>query len=312
MKHPEDTSLAATRRRADPDPATPISPRRERIQGITIVCLLGALVVYAVLFGVIAGGEDPGGGTVALLSLGLALVVVGVRAGTPWGAFWGGLCCFTLTWWTRGAGSPLLHSLLPSLVTLVVLTSVATRVGRSFKQPRGLTENRSGRAAAQILANLGAAALLASPLGAYAAVVMGRSFPVETSVLLTAALAALAEATADTLSSELGPLFAGHSRTVLITTLRRVPRGTDGGVSVWGTVTGVVGAALVVAVALPTVHMLWPPAAIALVAAVLGFLFDSVLGATLERRGWIGNDVVNLSSTTFAGLAAIALSRFQL
>ena len=48
-------------------------------------------------------------------------------------------------------------------------------------------------------------------------------------------------------------------------------------------------------------------AAIALVAGVGGLFFDSLLGATVERRGWIGNDLVNFSSTVFAALVAVGL-----
>jgi uncharacterized membrane protein len=34
--------------------------------------------------------------------------------------------------------------------------------------------------------------------------------------------------------------------------------------------------------------------------------FDSLLGATAERKGWIGNDLVNFTSTAFAaGVAAL-------
>jgi uncharacterized membrane protein len=42
---------------------------------------------------------------------------------------------------------------------------------------------------------------------------------------------------------------------------------------------------------------------------VAGLLFDSVLGATLERRGWLGNDWVNFASTAFAALLAYMLTR---
>jgi uncharacterized membrane protein len=38
------------------------------------------------------------------------------------------------------------------------------------------------------------------------------------------------------------------------------------------------------------------------VAACAGLVFDSVLGATVERRGWLGNDLVNFCSTLFAAL----------
>jgi uncharacterized membrane protein len=46
-------------------------------------------------------------------------------------------------------------------------------------------------------------------------------------------------------------------------------------------------------------------ASVALVAGVCGLFFDSLLGATVERRGWLGNDLVNFSSTVFAAGMAI-------
>jgi uncharacterized membrane protein len=46
-------------------------------------------------------------------------------------------------------------------------------------------------------------------------------------------------------------------------------------------------------------------AMIALVAGVCGLFFDSVVGATVERRGWVGNDLVNFASTAFAAGVAM-------
>jgi uncharacterized membrane protein len=37
-------------------------------------------------------------------------------------------------------------------------------------------------------------------------------------------------------------------------------------------------------------------------------LIDSILGATLQRRGWIGNQTVNFFSTLAAAALACALS----
>jgi uncharacterized membrane protein len=39
---------------------------------------------------------------------------------------------------------------------------------------------------------------------------------------------------------------------------------------------------------------------------VFGLFFDSLLGATFERRGWLNNDMVNFLST--AGAAAFAFA----
>jgi len=40
---------------------------------------------------------------------------------------------------------------------------------------------------------------------------------------------------------------------------------------------------------------------------VFGLLFDSLLGATLERRQWLNNDAVNFLSTLSAVLFSIAV-----
>jgi uncharacterized protein (TIGR00297 family) len=87
----------------------------------------------------------------------------------------------------------------------------------------------------------------------------------------------------------------------MLTTFRRVPAGRDGGVSLAGTVAGVAGASLVVAAG-SLHHALWPDKAVVFGAACMGLFFDSVLGATVERRGWLGNDLVNFASTLFAAV----------
>jgi uncharacterized membrane protein len=44
-------------------------------------------------------------------------------------------------------------------------------------------------------------------------------------------------------------------------------------------------------------------------AGIGGLFFDSLLGATVERRGWIGNDLVNFTSTLFAAALATGVYR---
>jgi uncharacterized protein (TIGR00297 family) len=116
-------------------------------------------------------------------------------------------------------------------------------------------------------------------------------------------IAALAEAAADTASSEIGQSIGGPAW--LVTTWRRVAVGTDGGVSLAGSMAGIGAAALVVIVGM-TGKTSWPDAIIVFAASCLGLVFDSLLGATVERRGWLGNDLVNFSSTLFAaGLVVV-------
>jgi uncharacterized protein (TIGR00297 family) len=116
-------------------------------------------------------------------------------------------------------------------------------------------------------------------------------------------LAALCEAAADTVSSEIGQAIGG--RPLMITTLRRVEPGTDGAISLAGTFAGVLAAGIVAAAGAFTFFAGGTSMAlIAWAGGIFGLLFDSLLGATMERRGWLNNDLVNFLSTTSAAAFA--------
>ena len=171
-----------------------------------------------------------------------------------------------------------------ALLVVFAVTLAATRVGYARKQELRSAEPAGGRTAAQAMANLGIAALVVAVAPATA--------PQGWVVL---ALAALAEAAADTASSEIGMAFPGE--TILVTTLRPVPPGTDGGISLLGTLAACAGAASVAAAALLS-GLVTPLAALVIIlAGFMGTMVDSLLGALFERRGWLDNDLVNLFST---------------
>jgi uncharacterized protein (TIGR00297 family) len=117
-------------------------------------------------------------------------------------------------------------------------------------------------------------------------------------------LAALAEAAADTVSSEIGQVLGGRPR--MITTLRAVEPGTDGAVSIAGTLAGLVAAAIVAGAGSWALRGDWTLFKLSCAGAVFGLLFDSLLGATLEKRGWLNNDAVNFLSTASAAAFALA------
>jgi uncharacterized protein (TIGR00297 family) len=96
----------------------------------------------------------------------------------------------------------------------------------------------------------------------------------------------------------------------MLTTLRRVPPGTDGAISLTGTLAGVAAAAIIAATGAPALGMSLAECLVAFAAAVAGLFFDSLLGATLERRGYIGNDLVNFTSTAFAAALTLLFIRF--
>lgn len=230
----------------------------------------------------------------AAISVVFATLVWRLRAATLGGALTGGIFAAALYLRTPGW-----HTALWPLLALVVLTFGATRCGRRRKETLGIAEDRHGRRASQVAANLGVAALaglpLASAFGFGSAVRDDRA-------ALAAMLAAMAEAAADTVSSELGQVLGGEPR--LLTTFQRVSPGTDGAITVVGTLAGCLAAAVVVAVGQAALMLPHTVALIALGAALAGLFFDSLLGAIPERRGWLNNDAVNALSTLLAALVA--------
>ncbi len=226
-------------------------------------------------------------------------VVYLVRAATFGGAAAGAIVAASLSLWTPGW-----HTALWPLAALLVLTLLATKAGRRAKEQLGLAEDKHGRTAAQVMANIGMAALCGVP---FSMALVYQDLPVP-HLWLVAMTASLAEATADTLSSEIGQVIGGEPR--LLTTLRRVPPGTDGAITLAGTLSGCAGAAVVVAVAARALPLTLRESGIALGAAVLGLFVDSLLGEWIERSGWLNNDAVNTLSTLAAALAAIAAMSF--
>ena len=238
------------------------------------------------------------------ISVFFALAVFGLRAATGAGAACGAMNCLLMTIWTGSYLGSLLRTGLTPLILLFLLTFVATRMGRQRKTKAGLAEGRRGRNAAQVIANLGVPAAASSLMGI--GVLRGWLPPTVSVQLIGAvALAALAEATADTVSSEIGQAFGGHP--VMLTTLQRVEPGTDGAVSLMGTAAGVAAGAVVVCAGWWALRLGAREASIALLAACAGLFFDSLLGATVERRGLLGNDLVNFASTLFAAVVALGL-----
>lgn len=182
------------------------------------------------------------------------------------------------------------------LCAVFLLTWAATRVGYRRKQTRGTAEPASGRNAAQVFANLGTAAVCASCFA-----VTGNGHR-----LLPAFAAALAEAAADTVSSEIGQAVRVKAR--LITSWRIVRTGTNGAITLPGTAAGLF-AALIVACVLAAWRVIgFDRVLVCAAAGFIGSLGDSLLGASLETYGILGNNAVNLLSTILAAVIAFVFS----
>ncbi len=176
-----------------------------------------------------------------------------------------------------------------------VTGSAVTRLGWRTKRRLDAAEERGGRRGApNALANAGVAAFLA---------LLCRAAP-ESTLLPVAFVGALAAALADTLESELGVLSGGTTRS--LATLRPVPPGTDGGVSLVGTAAGLGGALTMSGAAAVVGVVAWPTAPWIALGGVVATMLESLVGATLERRGWVDNEWVNLVNTNLGALLAAA------
>jgi uncharacterized protein (TIGR00297 family) len=183
------------------------------------------------------------------------------------------------------------------MVAFFVVGSLATRLGYRVKAARGIAQERGGaRGWRNAWANGGVPAFLA--------LMAGFAPPLLRDLLTLAYAAAVATAAADTCSSEIGKAFG--RRTFLITSFRPVPPGTEGAVSLEGTLGGFAGGLLVASVGALLGVYGWGAALLVGIAGLLGSLAESVIGVAAEKRGWMGNDLLNAVNTAIgAGLVVL-------
>ena len=182
------------------------------------------------------------------------------------------------------------------LVLFVVGGSALTRLGYGRKHRAGTAQEHGGRRGARnALANAGVPVLCAA---LYASGV--------SEAFSAAYVAALGAAFADTAESEIGQLSRRAPR--LLTSLRKVPPGTDGAVSLTGTLAGIAAAGLTAGLGW-TLGLVAGPAGALLVAfaAFLGTVADSLVGARLSR---LGNEATNVLCTLVAAALALASDFF--
>lgn len=178
--------------------------------------------------------------------------------------------------------------------------SGVTRIGKAEKEAAGIAEGRSGLRGPE---NVWGSALIGT-LCALGTLLVSEPWQ---GLFILGYIASFCTKLSDTCASEIGKAYG--KRTFLITTLKPVPRGTEGAVSLEGTLAGIVASAAIAFLAwgLNTISpfgILW-----CILAAFIATNLESVIGATIQEKfTFLTNEVVNIINTLIGAIAAILMA----
>jgi len=177
------------------------------------------------------------------------------------------------------------------MLTFFILGSTATKFKFEYKKRIGVEQGKGGaRGYRNVFSNGIVAAAAAVLFGVF-----------QQPVFVVMYVGCVATAAADTLASEIG-VTGGTPR--LITTLKKVPIGTNGGITVRGETVALIGGFIVSVVAMLLNVITLPEMAICTLTGFVGTNIDSILGATFENKGFWGNAGTNLLATLGGGIFA--------
>jgi len=188
-----------------------------------------------------------------------------------------------------------------SVVIYLFLGSLVTKIGFKYKNKLGIAERRGGRRGPENV--LGSAST-----GLFLALMI--KLNLANIILLKVGFAAsFAAKLADTFGSEIGKRFGKN--TFLITTFKKVRQGTEGAISLEGTIASLFGALLMSFVMLIVGFITIEKGF--LIVCFSGFaatIFESFIGATYQDKFNLSNEAVNAIQTSFSALMAILFYKF--
>ena len=174
------------------------------------------------------------------------------------------------------------------ILLFLLLGLSATFYSKDYK--KGLGEFEGRRTAKNVISN-GVVAFIMAAFGGYYMPFVGGF------------IGAVSTATADTLGSEVGILSTPR----LITNFKKVSPGTNGAISIRGTLAGIIGSAII-GVASYFLGLLSDPflaLKISIISGTIGCFMDSLLGALLENKNILNNEHVNLLATITGAIVGI-------
>ncbi|WP_300608987.1 TIGR00297 family protein [Methanohalophilus sp.] len=180
------------------------------------------------------------------------------------------------------------------LLTFFILGGMFTRYRYEYKLSKGLAQEKGGiRSYENVFSNSTAALAFAIAYGIY---------PQHAELISYAYLGTVATATADTLASEIGTTAKQTPR--MITNLKPTKSGTDGAITVLGEMAAIGGACVIaiLATVFGMTENIYYAIIFTCVGGFVGTNIDSLLGGTLQKRGYLSNSGVNFYATLAGGL----------
>ena len=183
-----------------------------------------------------------------------------------------------------------------------IIGSAVTKVKMKQKQAEGIAEARGGRRGPGSVWGSGTAGILCAIMA------LSGVTPIPVDAWRLGFVASFCSKLSDTTASEIGKAY-GKTTYMSTPPFKLVPRGTEGAVSVEGTLAGVAISGLFAALAMAVGQLgSVESVGICVLAAFVATSFESMLGALVQGKkgfGWLTNDIVNGIQITIAALVAI-------
>jgi len=182
-----------------------------------------------------------------------------------------------------------------SVVFYLLFGSLVTKIGYKFKKEQGIAEKRGGRRGPENVWGSAATGLFLA--------IMTKFNPANIVMLKVGFAASFAAKLADTFGSEIGKRFGKD--TYLITSLKKVERGTEGGISIEGTLASVLGSIFMAFIMLFLSIISINHFIVVIVSGFLATLSESIIGAKFQNKYKLSNELVNTIQTSIASVFAI-------
>ena len=185
-----------------------------------------------------------------------------------------------------------------SVVIYLVLGSLVTKIGFNYKNKLGIAEKRRGCRGPE---NVWGSA----STGLFLALLIKLNFA-NVIFLKVGFAASFAAKLADTFGSEIGKRYGKN--TFLITTFKKVKQGTEGAISLEGTIASLFGS-LLMSLVMFILGFITIEKGFLIVSfsAFVATIFESFIGAIFQDKYSLSNEAVNAIQTSFSAILAIFL-----